>query len=108
MEKLWRNIPEWVFEKYDIVRSADNCIELNTKGASKGDALADLADRLGFEESEVMIFGDQDNDRSMFANPNFKKIAMGNAISSIKERADYITTSNDANGVAKGLKKFVL
>lgn len=108
IEKMWKNIPAWAFEKYDIVRSADNCIELNTKGASKGDALADLADRLGLEENEVMIFGDQDNDRSMFANPNFKKIAMGNAISSIKDRADYITATNDANGVAKGLKKFVL
>ena len=108
IEKLWHNLPEWAFEKYDIVRSADCCIELNSKGASKGDALANLADRLDIRENEVMIFGDQDNDRSMFANPNFKKIAMGNAISSIKERADYITATNDANGVAKGLKKYIL
>ncbi|QNQ80366.1 Cof-type HAD-IIB family hydrolase [Lactobacillus sp. PV034] len=108
IEKLWRNLPAWAFEKYDIVRSAENCIELNTKGASKGDALVNLANRLGIAENEVMIFGDQDNDRSMFANPNFKKIAMGNAISSIKEQADYITATNDANGVAKALKKFVL
>lgn len=108
VEKLWTSIPDWVFESYDVVKSGHNCVEINSLGASKGNAIADLANRLSIDQSEVMIFGDQGNDRSMFENPSFKKIAMGNAIQSIKDKADYVTDDNDHHGVAKALKKFVL
>ncbi|TSO26068.1 Cof-type HAD-IIB family hydrolase [Lactobacillus sp. LL6] len=108
ISKLWASIPEWAFQSYDIVHSLDNCIELNAIGASKGNAIMDLAERLKIDQNQVMVFGDQGNDMSMFENPEFKKVAMGNAISDIKERADYITDDNDHNGIAKALKKFVL
>lgn len=108
VDKLWNNFPSWAFDSYDIVRSFDSIIELNGLGASKGNALMDLASRLKVNQKDVMVFGDQGNDLSMFENPNFKKIAMGNAISDIKERADYVTDDNDHNGIAKAIKKFVL
>ncbi|RHX82639.1 Cof-type HAD-IIB family hydrolase [Lactobacillus helveticus] len=108
VEKLWNNLPSWAFDTYDIVRNFDSIIELNALGASKGNALMDLASRLKIDQKDVMIFGDQGNDISMFSNPNFMKIAMGNAISTIKDKADYVTDDNDHNGIAKALKKFVL
>lgn len=108
VEKLWNSIPDWAFQSYDIVRSLDNIIELNALSASKGNAVMTLANRLGFSQNQVMVFGDQGNDMSMFENPEFKKIAMGNAIGEIKERADFVTDDNDHNGIAKALKKFVL
>ena len=40
--------------------------------------------------------------------PSFKKIAMGNAIEDIKEKADFVTDDNNHNGIAKALKKFVI
>lgn len=106
--KLWNSIPDWAFQSYDIVRSLDNVIELNAVGASKGNALMNLADRLKLRQNEVMVFGDQGNDMSMFENPEFKKIAMGNAIEDIKEKADYVTDDNNHNGIAKALKKFII
>lgn len=106
--KLWAALPEWVFQSYDVVRSLDNIIELNRIGASKGNALMELAQRLQIDQNEVMVFGDQGNDLSMFANPEFTKVAMGNAISTIKEKADYVTDDNNHNGIAKALKKLVL
>lgn len=108
INKLWNSIPDWAFQSYDIVKSMDNCIELNALGASKGNAIMDLAERLKISQKEVMVFGDQGNDLSMFQNPEFHKIAMGNAIEEIKAKADFITEDNDHNGVAKALKKFVL
>lgn len=108
VEKLWNSFPDWAFQTYDIVRSFDSIIELNALGASKGNALMDLASRLKIAQKDVMIFGDQGNDLSMFSNPNFMKVAMGNAISEIKDKADYVTDDNDHNGIAKALKKFVL
>ena len=108
VEKLWNSFPDWAFQTYDIVRSFDSIIELNALGASKGNALMDLASRLKIAQKDVMIFGDQGNDLSMFSNPDFMKVAMGNAISEIKDKADYVTDDNDHNGIAKALKKFVL
>ena len=108
VDKLWNSLPSWAFDSYDIVRSFDSIIELNALGASKGNALMDLASRLKVNQKDVMVFGDQGNDLSMFENPNFMKIAMGNAISDIKEKADYVTDDNDHNGIAKAIKKFVL
>ena len=108
VEKLWNSFPDWAFQTYDIVRSFDSIIELNALGASKGNALMDLASRLKIAQKDVMIFGDQGNDLSMFSNPDFMKVAMGNAISEIKDKADYVTDDNDHNGIAKKKKKFVL
>ena len=108
VEKLWNNIPDWAFVKYDIVRSFSSIIEVNIKDASKGNALIDLADRLKIAQSQVIVLGDQGNDISMFSNPNFTKVAMGNAIELIKDSADYVTDDNDHEGIAKALKKFVL
>lgn len=108
VDKLWNSLPAWAFDTYDIVRSFDSIIELNALGASKGNALMDLASRLKIDQKDVMVFGDQGNDISMFENPNFKKVAMGNAIEAIKEKADYVTDDNDHNGIAKAIKKFVL
>ncbi len=108
VEKLWNNVPEWAFAKYDVVRSFSSNIEINIKDASKGNALINLADRLKIAPSQVMVFGDQGNDISMFLNLSFKKVAMGNAIEMIKDNADYITEDNDHDGIAKALKKFVL
>lgn len=106
--KLWNALPDWAFQSYDIVRSLDNVIELNAIGASKGNAVLDLANRLKIRPDQVMIFGDQGNDLSMFQNPDFKKIAMGNAVEELKKQADFVTDDNNHNGIAKALKKFVV
>ncbi|WEV37597.1 Cof-type HAD-IIB family hydrolase [Lactobacillus sp. ESL0677] len=108
VDKLWHNIPEWAFAQYDVVRSFANMVELNVLGASKGNALMDLAARLKIGQQQVMVFGDQGNDISMFNNPEFTKVAMGNATEQIKTSADYVTDDNDHNGIARALKKFVL
>lgn len=55
-----------------------------------------------------MIFGDQGNDRSMFEILDFKRVAMGNAIDEIKDLADYVTDTNERDGIAKALRKLVL
>ncbi|NRO04428.1 5-amino-6-(5-phospho-D-ribitylamino)uracil phosphatase YwtE [Lactobacillus helveticus] len=54
-----------------------------------------------------MIFGDQGNDMSMFEVAGFNKIAMGNAIDSIKDKADFVTKSNDEAGIAYAINKLI-
>ena len=83
-------------------------LAVTSKKASKGRAVVKLAELLGVDSKEVMIFGDQGNDLSMFKNPDFFKVAMENGITAVRSRADYVTVDNDHDGVAAALAKFVL
>lgn len=101
-----QNIPEWL-KDYNVARSDPMILEINKHEASKGRGVHQLAQKLGIKDDEVMIFGDQGNDISMFKNPDFKKVAMGNAIDEIKEKADFVTKSNDEAGIAYAIDKFI-
>lgn len=54
-----------------------------------------------------MAFGDGENDFTMIDTVELG-VAMGNAADFLKERADYITLSNNESGVAYAIRKFVL
>ncbi|MFQ7322360.1 MAG: HAD hydrolase family protein, partial [Lactobacillus delbrueckii] len=56
---------------------------------------------------EAMVFGDNNNDLSDFQLPGVFKVAMGNAIDEIKAAADYVTASNNQDGIALAVEKFV-
>ena len=64
-----------------------------------------MMDVLGVPYSEVVVFGDGYNDVSMF-RPEWTSIAMGNARDVLKERADYITTDCDDDGIMNACKHF--
>lgn len=89
-----------------VSTSLVNNIEFTVPAASKGEALRFLAAHLGVAVADTMAFGDMDNDRSMIEAAGIG-VAMGNAEPCLKEIADYITDSNNADGVAKALEKFV-
>ena len=57
-------------------------------------------------KSEIIAIGDGGNDIPMFEVSGLK-IAMQNSIDIVKEKADYITSSNNESGVAKAIKKFI-
>lgn len=83
-----------------------NNIEFNVPGASKGAALKALAAHLGVAVADTMAFGDMTNDASMIRAAGLG-VAMGNATPALKEIADFVTDTNDEDGVAKALEKFV-
>ena len=66
-----------------------------------------LAKHLGLNKDNVMTLGDAGNDLHMIKYAGLG-IAMGNAFDEVKEAADYITDSNDNDGVAKAIEKFIL
>ena len=107
MRKIYRKLPKEVIEKYNVSTSDETLIEINSKKASKGNALRELAKKLNIKKDEVMIFGDQKNDISMFDIADFYKVAMGNAVSEIKERANYVTKTNNEDGIAYALRRLV-
>ena len=65
-----------------------------------------LLDYLNIEKKQSIGFGDHINDYDLFNEVGFK-IAMGNANDDLKEIADFVTLSNDENGVAYFLNNFI-
>lgn len=81
----------------------DRYVELYSPMASKGNALAALAEHLGIPRAQVGCIGDAENDLSMFASSGMR-YAMGNAIPRLKERADMLLPSNNDDGVARAIE----
>lgn len=95
-----------LFDQYSIMKSEPFFLEIMPKGVDKGEALAKLAESLGIDQSETMAFGDQANDLSMIKWAGCG-VAMGNAIDEMKDNAQYVTASNDDEGIAKALEELV-
>lgn len=94
-------------KEYSVCSSCPTNIEVNTATCSKGNALRYLCSKLKISPSQVMAIGDSGNDVSMLEYAGFA-VAMGNADPPLRESADYITGTNDEDGVAYAVEKFVL
>lgn len=75
-------------------------------GIDKGRLVELLAERLGVPTSEVLVLGDMDNDLQMFAKAGFA-VAMGNASDAVKRAAHGTTASNDEDGFALAIARYV-
>ena len=75
------------------------------KKASKLDAIKHMADYLDISLKDICAFGDDINDIEMIEHCGYG-VAMANALDIIKEKADFVTLSNEENGVAKVLDEF--
>ncbi len=80
-------------------------IEINKQGAHKGDGLKGLCDVIGLDMSQVMAMGDSGNDLEMIQQAGVG-VAMANAEQQIKDAADFITLSNDEDGVGYAIEKY--
>lgn len=100
-------IPAAIKERFDLLRSEDFFCEFMHQNASKGYAAIKLGEFFGLTPDEIMTAGDQDNDMSMIISGGLS-VAMGNAIQKVKDAADYITDTNNNDGLAKAVEKFVL
>lgn len=84
-----------------------NNIEVNMLGVNKGESLLRLGKLLGIERDEIMACGDGMNDFAMLKAVGFG-VAVENAMEEVKKIADYVTDTNENNGVAKAIEKFAL
>ena len=67
-----------------------------------------MAQRLGVEPSDCMVFGDWHNDRPMFDH-GFVGVAMANGVPEVKESADHVTEHGcDEDGAARFLERLFL
>lgn len=81
--------------------------EITTTGVNKWSAIQELAKRLNIKEEEIIAIGDNRNDKEMIENAGLG-IIMGNSAPYMKQIADEVVESNNNNGVAQALKKYIL
>ena len=94
------------FPEIKVTSSTGNNIELNISTAHKGNALKRFAEHLGLTLGNCMAFGDGMNDLTMVEAAGLG-VAMANAVPDVKRVADYVTSSNDEDGVAAALDRFL-
>ncbi|MBZ4663119.1 MAG: sugar-phosphatase [Caloramator sp.] len=107
LNKVIESLPKELYDKYTIVRSAPFFLEFLNNKVNKGFGVRLLAEKLGIKPSEIICIGDAENDIHMIEYAGLG-IAMGNAFPEVKKKADYVTKTNEEDGVAHVIKKFVL
>lgn len=90
----------------EVVCGGFNNFEISKAGVTKKEGLEFLSAYLGTSLEHTMAMGDSENDLSMI-NAAGIGVAMGNASDDVKAVADFITTSNNEDGVGEAIKKFI-
>ena len=104
MEKAEQDLIALVGTRMDVFRSAPFFIELVPKGIDKAQSLMRLLNKTGLTRDDLIAFGDGYNDLSMIRLAGMG-VAMANAVDKLKAEADYITLSNEEDGVADAIEK---
>lgn len=107
LSEVIKNLPSELYDKYTIVRSAPFFLEFLNKKVNKGYGVELLANKLGIKPHEVICIGDAENDVHMIKFAGLG-VAMGNAFPEVKKIADYVTKTNQEDGVAHVINKFVI
>ena len=100
-------IGEELGEEFEVYRSAPYFLEVVSRGIDKGASLDRLLRKVKVEPSRLIAFGDGYNDGSMIRYAGLG-VVMANGVDALKADADFVTKSNDEDGVAYALKKFLL
>ena len=73
-------------------------LDILPEAVSKASAIERMLGLLGFDRSQAIAFGDEENDLEMFGAVDYT-VAMGNAIDALKQTATYVTDSVDEDGI---------
>lgn len=94
-------------KNFSVYRSEPHFLEILPKGIDKAQSLERLLETLGLSREEMIACGDGYNDLSMIRYAGLG-VAMENAVLPVRKAADYITDSNNEDGVGKVVEKFLL
>ena len=100
-------IPKEIIEKYEITSSVPEYIEFVKKGIKKSEAIKFIMEKYQIKQEEVMAMGDGENDIEMLKFAGLG-VAMENASEDVKKVANVVTTSNNEDGVANAIEKYIL
>ena len=102
-QKAFRELSK--IEDLAVTCSLGNNLEINGATCNKGDAMMNLGKILDIPEESIMACGDGNNDFEMVKMAGVG-VAMKNGEESLKEVADFVTKTNDEEGVAYAIEHF--
>jgi len=94
-------------EVASVTQAGLDYVEICPANVNKGTGLAVVAESVGVDPQDVLVFGDMPNDLPMFAWAGWSRVAVANAHPSLMAVADEVTLSNDEDGVAVYLDKLL-
>lgn len=95
------------FPEFRFVRWHADAVDVLPASGSKFETIKILAEQKGYKPEDVITFGDGNNDFEMIKNSGYG-VAMANAVPAVKKAADYVTDSNNNNGIFSALKMLQL
>lgn len=102
IQRIGHELREEKSADMDMACSSNEFIEIFPKGTNKGKALRTVCKKVGVDLKEVIAFGDHELDIPMIEMAG-TGVAMGNAITGLKEKSDFVTKTNDEAGIACAL-----
>jgi Cof subfamily protein (haloacid dehalogenase superfamily) len=107
LARLTETMQRALARRANVVRSQPYYCDVIPPGIDKGRLVELLAERLGgVPRDEIMVLGDMDNDLEMFHKAGFG-VAMGNASEGVMRAADAVTLSNEEDGFAAAIGRYV-
>ncbi len=94
-------------KNFSVYRSDPFFLEILPKGIDKAQSLERLLSVIGMKREEMIACGDGYNDLTMVQYAGLG-VAMGNGVLPVRKAADYITLTNEEDGVAHVVEKFML
>ncbi|WP_296261179.1 MULTISPECIES: HAD family hydrolase [unclassified Pseudomonas] len=107
LKRLETQLNPLIAETALAARSQSYYLDVTALDANKGTALQTLAETLGVPLAQTAAIGDAGNDVAMFLRAGLS-IAMGQAETGVKTHAHYVTDSNEEDGVAKAIERYIL
>lgn len=96
-----------VGDRAHVTQAIPDYVEVLPAGVSKGGSVRRVLDDFGIDPVHALAIGDGENDLEMLQMAGVG-VAMGNAKAIVRAAADWVTASNDENGVALAIERFAL
>jgi Cof subfamily protein (haloacid dehalogenase superfamily) len=102
-----KNLQEEFRGAVSASRSQKYYLDITHPSANKGEGVLLLSELLDIPTSQIATIGDMENDAYMFKKSGLS-IAMGNATPAVQQQANYVTATNEEEGFAKAMEKYIL
>lgn len=103
LAELYERLQERFSNSFAIYRTTPRQLEVLPFGYSKGMGLRKLMEKEGWDKDEVLVFGDGENDLSMFEEVTHS-FAMGNAAPFVQQKASAVTATNREDGIVQAIE----
>ncbi|QHW33255.1 HAD family phosphatase [Paenibacillus rhizovicinus] len=107
LDEMAERLAPLIGDRVHITKSKAHYLEVTHKEGTKGHAITFMAEHIGCTLDEVIAIGDSWNDHEMIEAAGLG-VAMGNALPKLKEIAQFVTKSNNEEGVKHVIDTFIL